>query len=266
MTKALLYFGMSLLSMVGVMACGWAYLRHPKPTMAFGRAMVLIAAVTWYAAFGGALAGAAHTPLEEAHNEAAMPLGLGEPAEPDPGQAWPPDPTLARSAWVRPAGLALHVTAGGPSGVFPHYHLTAVADARRVVRSLPDTTPGAHVYGANSGTVGLALACGYGSTYGPAPTFDLKGGVQPAARQIEDLAAVAAEVALKWRLDLSGTRRLPSGAAVPVLGTHRDYALAGGYGGARFDPGGNLAAQLRAKARWYFTTTKAGKRRAQWVK
>lgn len=60
MTKALLY---SLMSLIGVASCGWAYLRHPEPTKAFGRAMVLIAAVTWYAAFGGALASFAKSTL-----------------------------------------------------------------------------------------------------------------------------------------------------------------------------------------------------------
>lgn len=189
-----------------------------------------------------------------------------EAAEPDQGQAWPPDPSLARAVWVRPAGEVFHVSAGSRTQAHPQYHLTAVGDARRIVRMLPDTTPGAHVYGANSGTVGLALACGSGSTYSAAPAFDLVGGVQPLPQQVEDLAAAAAEVAFKWRLDLGGTRRLANGAVVPVLGTHRDYAVAGGYGADRFDPGGALAKALRSKALWYHRALKRGARKAAWVR
>lgn len=260
MTKALLHLALALVSTVGVLACGMAYLRHPNPTKAFGRAMVLVAALTWYAAFGGALAGAAHAPL------VAVTVEQGEAPEPDPGQVWPPDPSLAQAVWVAPKGIAFHVSAGSRTQVHPQYHLTAVGDARRVVRSLPDTTPGAHVYGANSGTVGLSLACGAGSTYTAAPAFELRGGVQPLPRQVEDLAAAAAEVCLKWALDPDGVRVLPNGQPVLVLATHRDYAVAGGYAAHRFDPGGQFAAQLRTKARWYFAQTKALKRQPAWVR
>lgn len=252
MTKLIL----QALMLVGVMSCGLAYIRHPQPAKAFGRAMVLLAGIAWYAAFGGALTAAAMHPIEVA----------AEAPEPDPGQAWPPDPTLARALWVRPAGVAFHVTVGRLAQTFPQYHRCVTGDARRVVALGPDTTPLAHVAGANSGTVGIALCCAMGSTYGPGPSFDLRGGLQPLPRQVEDAAALAAEVCLKWRLDPNGTRILANGARVPVLGTHRDYALAGGYGAWRFDPGGQFAEQLRAKARWYFSTTKAGRRRAAWVR
>lgn len=261
MIKSFLYF---MMSFVGVAACGWAYLRHPEPTKAFGRAMVLIAAVTWYAAFGSSLQGMAMSPTGD--TGAAGVQVVDEGPEPDPGQAWPPDPSLTQAPWVRPQGLAFHVTAGGRLAAFGHYHINAVADARRIVRTLPDTTPGAHVYRANSGTVGLALACGAGSIYSAAPAFDLRGGVQPTPQQVEDLAAVAAEVCAKWGLDPEGKRRLNIGAVVPVLGTHRDYALAGGYGADRFDPGGALAKALRSKAIWYHRALKRGARKAAWVR
>lgn len=200
----------------------------------------------------------------------AQAQGIGpsetEAPEPDPGQAWPPDPALARAVWVRPAGVAFHVTVGRFPQTFPQYHRCVTGDARRVVTMGPDTTPLAHVAGANSGTVGIALCCAVGSTYGPGPRFDLVGGLQPLPRQVEDAAALAAEVVAKWGLDPNGMRTLANGARVPVLGTHRDYALAGGYGAWRLDPGGNVAAQLRTKVRWYFAQIKAGKRQPVWVR
>lgn len=193
-------------------------------------------------------------------------LAETEAPQPDPGQEWPPRTDVAFTSVMQPEALAYHISVGGLSQVFPQYHRNVVGDSRRIVTMLPDTALGAHVAGANTGTIGISLSCGFGASYGPGPLFELRGGVQPIPQQIEDAAALGAELALKWKMNVKGTRLVCGGKRVPVIGTHYEYASPCGYAGWRYDPGGNLAKQLRAKFSWYYAKTKTKERTPTWVR
>lgn len=190
-----------------------------------------------------------------------VPVLMEEP-EPDEGQRV--NPRAAAAIRHIPKRLVYHLSGGYPGYAPPQYHATACMPQRLVQRLSPEQV-GEHIYQANTGSVGVALACGYGSVY-IGPGRELRGGVLPVRQQEEDAAAYGAEVALKYRIDLAGRSQLANGLWVPNLGEHHDFAVLMGYASLRNDMGKALMDRIRSKIKWYEEGKKSGRLKFEFIK
>jgi hypothetical protein len=165
-------------------------------------------------------------------------------------------------------GVCMHWTAGNHTTVFDGYHLN-VADNGRValiVKPLPLDKKGQHVWGRNTGIVGVTYCAMHNATssnYGKA---------QPTSRQREALQTVIAEFCAWRRLDprgeieipkmrISGSQLVAAGGTVkvPVLADHAKYAQLDGYPRDRWDTG-RFYEEDRAEILKIFDELKNGKR------
>lgn len=152
---------------------------------------------------------------------------------------------------VRPNGIVFHWTAGTYNQSYDGYHYTVVFDTAtgraHVVKNLNLSDKGQHLWGRNSGKIGIAFAGMKGAVnltnhMGPWPVVQ--------AMQIEG-GRLAAEICAWKHIDprnsrvephkvIRGNQLVPTGRTiiVPVISDHYTWAQHDGYQGSRWDVGG----------------------------
>jgi hypothetical protein len=165
-------------------------------------------------------------------------------------------------------GVCMHWTAGDRLTAFDEYHLNIADNGRAalIIKTLPLTDKGQHVWGRNTGLVGLSYCAMLNATSNNLGKF------QPTARQREAMQVVVAELCAWRRLDPhdtftlpkmkpAGARLAPAGGSVevPVVADHAIYAKLDGYPRDRWDTG-PFYAEDRAAICKVYDELKAGKR------
>ena len=161
-----------------------------------------------------------------------------------------------------PYYITLHWTAGSYQQTFDHYHFCVTGDGRSI-NTLSLAVKGSHCWGRNSHNVGVAMCCMSNAR------------TMPTDKQIEETAALVAELAAQFNIDLFATRqvdrhRVASGQRiktgehleVPYVTDHAAYARADGYYPDRWDCG-RYTETIIKKAQWYRDQIADGKRKAR---
>lgn len=174
---------------------------------------------------------------------------------------------LAAAAAVEPLGkpvrVVLHWTAGDWDATFGEYH-ACVKGSGLYVPTRGLAVKGAHLWGRNSGSIGVS-ACGEAGA-----TADRTGAPQGSrypltGLQIETMAKASAELLARFGLGPPGTKvatqkmRQEGDRLVPadgwvytdVLVDHAEFARLDGYASERWDVA-TLMDVIRHKAAWYY--------------
>jgi N-acetylmuramoyl-L-alanine amidase len=162
----------------------------------------------------------------------------------------------------KPEAITLHWTAGSYQQTFDHYHICITGDGRGIM-TLPLSKKGSHVWGRNSGNIGIAL-CAMSNAR-----------TMPTAKQIEEAAAIVADLCKQFDIDLHADRacqrhkvigqtRVPiqDTMQVPYVADHAAYARCDGYYPDRWDCG-RYTDEILKKAAWYRDQIADGKRKAR---
>lgn len=179
-------------------------------------------------------------------------------------------PNYQRSEFMgKPDKIVLHWTAGNKKTLYDdyHYNITEIDGEGYVFQTLKLTEKGQHLWGRNSGSVGITLCCK------SIPT-DL-----PTEKMIDAAAVLVAELCCWKNLNIKGkitlekktTKRVgkelilynvPGSISVDVVSDHAAYARLDNYYPDRWDIEKYLPI-IKAKAETYYTELKAGKRTFQ---
>lgn len=179
-----------------------------------------------------------------------------------------------------PQGVILHWSAGTYTQCFNAYHFNIVYNPETkhasVVRTLNWKMKGQHLWGRNTGMVGISF-CAMADANPPASmSAPAHFGSHPVTdAQVEAAAVLVAEICAWKHLDPSGTITVPqkrisgdslinTGSTIqaPVVTDHRFYAQHDGYAADRWDIERYMA-QVYTKANQYYKELKAHTRQFQ---
>ena len=159
-----------------------------------------------------------------------------------------------------PTLITLHWTAGSYTQTHDSYHFCVTGDGR-TVQTLGLAFKGSHVWGRNTGNLGIAM-CAMAN----ARTL-------PTQRQIEETAALIADLSVQYAIAFDATHtcrrhKVIKGSRIPDDGTieiaritdHAAYARCDGYYPDRWDCG-RYTEEITRKARWYANEVAQGRRR-----
>lgn len=166
---------------------------------------------------------------------------------------------MANELLGTPRLITLHWTAGNHFQTFSSYHFCVTGDGKSL-NTLSLRLKGSHTWGRNTANIGVAMCAMSGARTLPTP------------RQIEETAALVADLAAQFDIDLNGVHRvqrhrvinaqrlpLPETIEVPLVTDHAAYARADGYYPDRWDCGRYTEDILR-KAKWYRKELAEGRR------
>jgi hypothetical protein len=161
-----------------------------------------------------------------------------------------------------PRLITLHWTAGSYTQTHDSYHFCVTGDGR-TVQTLGLQFKGSHVWGRNTGNIGIAMCC-----MANARTL-------PLARQIEETAALVADLSVQYAIPFGEAtscrrhkvehgRRVPldQHVAIARITDHAAYARCDGYYPDRWDCG-RYTEEIVRKARWYANEIARDRRRAR---
>lgn len=159
----------------------------------------------------------------------------------------------------KPRFITLHWTAGSYQQTHDCYHFNITGDGR-VIRTLDLKIKGSHVWGRNTGNIGVAL-CAMAN----ARTL-------PTKKQIEVCAALVADLSVQFDIgfndvELAQRHKVINGQRVPVAGQmavncitdHAAWARCDGYYPDRWDCG-RYTEEIMKSARWYAAKIIEGER------
>jgi hypothetical protein len=159
----------------------------------------------------------------------------------------------------KPRLITLHWTAGSYQQTFNSYHFNVTGDGR-VITTLPLSAKGSHVWGRNTGNIGVAL-CAMAN----ARTL-------PTKRQLEATAALVADLSVQFdigfdevelcqRHKVSNSQRIAIDGQMAVrrIADHAAYARCDGYYPDRWDCG-RYTEEILKSARWYAEKVREGER------
>jgi hypothetical protein len=165
-----------------------------------------------------------------------------------------------RTKLGKPDRITLHWTAGSYQQTFDSYHFCVTGDGRSI-NTLSLALKGSHVWARNTGNIGIAL-CAMANAR-----------TMPTDKQIEETAALVADLARQFQIDLHGHQvvqrhKVLSGQRVPLTDTmeiplitdHAAYARCDGYYPDRWDCGRYTDIILK-KAVWYREELAHGRRK-----
>ena len=160
----------------------------------------------------------------------------------------------------KPRFITLHWTAGSYQQTFDHYHFNVTGDGR-IISTLPLSIKGSHVWGRNTGNIGVAL-CAMAN----ARTL-------PTKKQCETTAALIADLCYQFGIDFDSTelaqrhkvqndKRIPIDGqmAINCVTDHAAYARCDGYYPDRWDCG-RYTLDIIKSARWYRNEIADGRRK-----
>lgn len=159
-------------------------------------------------------------------------------------------------------GVVLHWTAGNYTQIWDDYHYNVVYDPTHkqahVVKTLKTTDKGSHIWGRNTGLIGITMSC----------MVDKQHPVT--AEQVEAVSQLVAEICAWKRIDPKGTYHTDGKASnesriwttgesleAAVIADHHWYALKDGYSNARWDIG-DYYKIVKSKAQANYEHLKAG--------
>lgn len=167
---------------------------------------------------------------------------------------------MANSPLGTPSLITLHWTAGSYQQTHDSYHFCVTGDGRSI-NTLSLALKGSHAWGRNSGNIGVAMCCMANAR------------TMPTAKQIEETAALVADLSAQFNISLTADRRIQrhkvlSGMRiplddwidVPLVADHAAYARADGYYPDRWDCG-RYTDEILKKALWYRDQIADGKRK-----
>jgi hypothetical protein len=150
----------------------------------------------------------------------------------------------------KPRLITLHWTAGSYTQTFDSYHFCVLGDGR-IVNTLPLRTKGSHVWGRNSGNIGVAMCC-----MANAQTM-------PTKKQVEATAALIADLSVQFQIKFTDVhdcqrhkvikqQRVPAEGTMQVfcIADHAAYARCDGYYPDRWDCG-RYTEEIIKSAKWY---------------
>jgi hypothetical protein len=163
-------------------------------------------------------------------------------------------------------GIVWHWTAGNSTDLYDDYHFnvsTGIDKKPIVFKTLKFTEKGQHLWGRNSGMIGLGFCA-----------LSTQAGNKPTAEMIDTGALLTAEICAWKRIDPKGFLKLPGKqqtadgkalyntghtVSIPTIADHATYAKSDGYYPDRVDVA-EILPILTRKAIAYYDELKKGKR------